>query len=274
MLSMDISLMNLPFTDKKIFICPSRLDFGKKKSELDLQIFPMELMVGITIMSGKEWDNFCGIIQLGKEMNVLKRIIWIVLFLVVVILIVFVFNLRSIEYCSKQILSQNIKEFTTLWQPQGRVRSFEATYRDEDLRLARLVLGSSPKHVRNLYGIPLRTKNLTAQSPNNADYTLYCTYWIYPDFEVGFENSAEKTQPKPKDIGHIFVITVKSKKFHSFRGIKVGDPISRVMERYGVPSKNIYDDFGSIFYEEELCYIKFGQSKGKVSEIELGENAD
>jgi hypothetical protein len=182
--------------------------------------------------------------------------------------------MNFITYYGRQVLSGNIKEFSTPWHPAGNGMSFQSTYRDEDLRLARLELGTSSERVRNLYGSPLHIKVITVESPNNANYNVYCTYWTYPDFEAVFENSAEKKQPRPKDRGHLFLVTVKTNKFKSYRGIKVGDPISLVKQRYGSPSNNISDDRGSIFYEWQLSYIKFGNVNGKVSEIELGENAD
>ena len=190
------------------------------------------------------------------------------------IIIVCVLNMRFISHYTKQIFSHNVKEIPGKWNDMSAAKSFESAYRDEDMRLARLELGISSEDVRNLYGNPLRTKVITVESPNNADYNVFCTYWIYPDFELGFQNSAKKTNPRPQDIGHLFVITVKTAKFQSYRGIKVGDPVNLVKKRYGSPSKNIYDDLDSLFYERQLTYIKFGQAKGKVSEIELAENAD
>ncbi len=219
-------------------------------------------------------DKPVKVIKKGKELSIMKRITWIIIIAVIILILVCALNMRFIIYYSKQVLSQNIKEFPTSWHQTGNIQSFESTYHEEDLRLVRLELGTSSGHVRNLYGAPLRTKVITVASPNNADYTVYCTYWTYPDFELGFQNSAEKTRPRPQDIGHLFMITVKTDKFQSYRGIKVGDPMGLVKKRYSVPSQTIYDDLGSIFYEWQLSYIKFGQIKGKVSEIELGENAD
>ncbi len=204
----------------------------------------------------------------------MKRNAWLLIMAVFMIIIVCVFNMRFISHYAKQILSQNIKEFPAKWNDGSDGKSFESTYRDEDMRLARLKLGISSEDVRNLYGAPLRTRAITVESPNNADYNVFCTYWNYSDLEVGFQNSAKKTTPRPQDIGHLFMITVKTAKFQSYRGIKVGDPVELVKKRYGLPSKNIYDDLGSLFYERQLTYIKFGQAKGKVSEIELAENAD
>lgn len=204
----------------------------------------------------------------------MKRNAWLLIIVVLIISIVCVLNMRFISHYAKQILSQNIKEFPAKWNDRSDGKSFESTYRDEDMRLARLKLGISSEDVRNLYGTPFRTRVITVESPNNADYNVFCTYWNYPDLEVGFQNSAKKTTPRPQDIGHLFMITVKTAKFHSYRGIKVGDPVDLVKKRYGLPSKNIYDDLGSLFYERQLTYIKFGQAKGKVSEIELAENAD
>ena len=204
----------------------------------------------------------------------MKKVFGVIIIIAAVLILVCAFNRKFIIYYGKQVLSRNVKEFTRPWQPQDGVASFQLTYRDDDLRLARLELGASSKHVRDLYGAPLHTKTVQVVSPNNADYIVYCTYWIYPDFEVAFENSAEKDQPRPKDMGHLFLITVKTGKFQSYRGIKVGDSLDLVKKRYGVPSKNIYDDQGSLFYEWQLSYIKFGKANEKVSEIELGENAD
>jgi hypothetical protein len=207
----------------------------------------------------------------------LKRKTRIMLVIVLWLAVILVFNGKYIHYFTQEFFGSNIQEFKTVWRPEGRVTSFESTYNDEDFKLARLELDSSWRQVKNIYGEPFRKKTLSAVSPNNADYTVYYTYWIYPGFEVGFENSGHKYRPRPRDIGHIFVITVKTDQFQSYRGIRVGDPMVKVIERYGTPTEAMIDDRGSKFYEWQLCYLRFGPAKGKgstVAEIELGENLD
>lgn len=204
----------------------------------------------------------------------MKTKTWITIVVAVTVMIIFAVNIRYVDYFSKQVLSRHIKEFQTSWQQNGRAGSFDETYQTGDLRLARLELDASWKHVKNIYGAPFRRKVETIESPNNPDYVVYLTSWIYPDFEVRFINSIEKSLPKPKEPGNVFAITVKSNKFQSYRGIRVEDPVSKVIERYGPASNAIIDDRGSKFYEWQLNYIRFGVSKGKVSEIEVSQNPD
>ena len=204
-------------------------------------------------------------------MKAKTRIMMVIVFGVIV---AFAVGFRYVDYFSQQVFSRDITEFQTVWKQNGRIRSFDETYHGGDLRLARLELGASWKHVTNIYGAPFRRKVEKIESPNNPDYVVYLTSWIYPDFEVCFLNSVEKSLPKPEEPGNVFAITVKSNKFQSYRGIRVGDPVGKIVERYGPASTGILDESGSKFYEWQLNYIKFGVSRGKVSNIEVSQNPD
>ena len=208
------------------------------------------------------------------EVSTLKGKVWLTMLVILTVIIIFLFNAKYMDYFSKQVFSQNIKEFKTEWKTKGQVDSFFQTYHDGDLRLARIELGSSWKHVKNIYGESFKTKIETTESPYSSNEILYYTTWIYPDFEVCFVNTVKKNHPKPKELSDIFTITLTSNRFQSYRGVKIGDSINKVKERYGIASSGILDDKGSKFYEWQLSYIRFGVSKGKVSAIEVSQNPD
>lgn len=96
-------------------------------------------------------------------------------------------------------------------------------------------------------------------------------------YENPFENESRISTWHYKDISFTFTddssclgFTVTGKGFSTKRGLKVGDPVSRVLKLYGKKAYIYHKDYEYLDPEDGLHIIRIITSRGKVKEIYLG----
>lgn len=144
----------------------------------------------------------------------------------------------------------------------------ESRYADE-FKLAGIDLADSYEAVLQVYGKPLSQKTSSEVSFHNSDYICHWTYWYYDGLVVLFMKVEEKGQQLTEDIGTVFAIQVVSLDYPTRRGIKVGDTVSQVLERYNqeYEGASFSEDTNEMFFEDGLNCLRFSVKDGHVTEI-------
>lgn len=147
---------------------------------------------------------------------------------------------------------------------------FFETYKEDDLQISNIRLFLSSDDVLKILGNPQEKKRVTVPSINNLNYITYKEIWIYPGIATQFLTSVKKGNSIPEKPDRVLGIIVTGLNYMTKRGIKVGDSLNRVFEKYGriEPTNNSYQ------YQMDLVYIKFVISNEKVTQIEIGGEMD
>jgi hypothetical protein len=127
-----------------------------------------------------------------------------------------------------------------------------------DMTIAGVPLGADTAAVRRALGVP-RWKH-----PVIDDDGVHLSLWSYSGIEVNFDTT-----------GHAYVIFVRSRKFRTRRGVRVGDPADTVRSRYGLQATQELPD-RVLLYElapgddMNQLGIQFVLIDGRVKSIIIG----
>lgn len=143
----------------------------------------------------------------------------------------------------------------------------------KDFAIAGISPTESAARVLDLLGEPTERKTQAEPSIHNSDYTCYWTTWVYDGLEVVFMTVAENGKRPDDGIGGVFAVMATSGEYRTFRGIKVGDPVSRVIDQYGTAAEGdpSSPDDEELFFETGLHYLRFAVSEGVVTQIDAGQ---
>jgi len=144
----------------------------------------------------------------------------------------------------------------------------ESEYSHE-FKLADINLADSYETVLQTYGQPLSRRTSSETSIHNPDYICYWTYWDYDGLEVLFMKVEEDGKKLAEDIGGVFALKVVSEDYATQRGIKVGDPVSQVLEQYNQEYEGacFSEDTNELFFEDGLNCLRFSVKDDHISEI-------
>ena len=129
--------------------------------------------------------------------------------------------------------------------------------RDSDLVVASLPHASDTATTRRMLGAPRQIQ----ASKRNDDGVQLIT-WDYAGLAISFDST-----------GRRYRADITSSAHRMRRGVRIGDPISKVRQAYGVPN---YADSSHLLYvrsndESETRGITFLFSAGKLTRIIVGE---
>lgn len=147
---------------------------------------------------------------------------------------------------------------------------FEETSSPSDFVLAGIQPASKPAAIDKAFGKPSLVKRTSEPSIHNEDYVSYLETWIYPGLEVEFIANAEKGKPVPDAPGVVMRVLTTDRRYKTRRGIRVGDPLAKVVRRYG-PTE---PDDDAYWYCSETDFLLFRVKDGKVASIETGATYD
>lgn len=147
---------------------------------------------------------------------------------------------------------------------------FTVTANVKDFLIGGFGMDATAEQIENLFGEPLEVKRSSETSYHNPDYNMYFERWIFPDIEIEFITNEAKGKPAPETPGSILNISATSNLYPTHRKIRVGDPLEKVFKAYG---KAKLED-GVYTYSQDLSYIEFSVSNGKVLKITLGHWLD
>jgi hypothetical protein len=139
-------------------------------------------------------------------------------------------------------------------------KEFEATCTDDDFAIAGIsIIKSTPNGVLSVFGEPLAKEIGVIKADNHSAKD---DLWRYREFDIYIAGD------------YIFRIEVFQGEYQTVRGIKIGDPVEKVIEKYGIHdefSKSYHDNFkpGDNYYEysKEGNYIGFMIKNRKVASI-------
>ncbi len=174
--------------------------------------------------------------------------------------VIIVFLITSIYFISQRNSFQNIPVSSYFYD----------TYQPADFTIDGIGLGSSAAKVIEKFGTPAKRSQTTDEAYQNPDYMVYWDTWNYPGLTIKFLSSCKKNKPAPKLPDKVFSIIVSSTKYETFRGIKIGDQYTKVLEKYGATRK----EDNSYNYGVDLLSIQFKISKGIVTKIILDSTFD
>lgn len=146
---------------------------------------------------------------------------------------------------------------------------YEESRYSREFELADINLADSYETVIKIHDMPQNQRVTSEKSIHNPDYISYWTYWDYDGLEVLFMKVEENGTRLSKDIGNVFAIKVVSKDYATHRGIKVGDTVSKALERYEQEYEGacFSQDADQLFFEDGLNCIRFSVKDGRISEI-------
>jgi hypothetical protein len=129
------------------------------------------------------------------------------------------------------------------------------------------VPGESVAKVVQTFGEPLsRGLRQKEASLLNPDYMVYWDNWVYQDIQFKLSAVRFKDEPEPAAPERLVSIYITGSQFETFRGIRVGDPLEKVFEKYG--RAEIYD--GRVSYGGDLLpFVQFVIENEKVTGIIL-----
>ena len=145
-------------------------------------------------------------------------------------------------------------------------KTFEQTCSFDDFVLAGIQPSAKPAEVLKAFGQPSLVKRASEPSIHNGDYISYLATWIYPGLEVEFIANGEKSRPVPDAPGVVMRLLTTDRRYKTKRGIRVGDPLAKVIRRYG-PTE---PDGDAYWYCNEADFLLFRVKAGKVASIETG----
>lgn len=208
----------------------------------------------------------------------------IILFFLVTLVCIFIFvqvklNDKKSENKNQIIKSVIIKDQEPENIPTGPLM------KDEDNNVAGISLNSKKEELLKVFGKPIQ--NEKSEIVHYEDIgTAYNESWIYNDLRIVFtiRVDAKSNLPIQDDYGYwVDKIYISGGNYKTRRGIKIGDSIEKVIEKYGndenssmQPNKemeSIKEAPNSVKtkeYSNDYFYIKFGFTNGKVSYIEVG----
>jgi hypothetical protein len=140
---------------------------------------------------------------------------------------------------------------------------------NKDLSInGRFLIGESSSKVVQFFGEPLlKGKREKQESWSSQDHLVYWDTWKFKDMEISFFSSQLKDKPEPVNPGQVYVVYITGETYETFRGVRVGDPVERVLEQYG--GKSVILD-GTLRYEgTSLEVVEFEVERGKVTGIIL-----
>ena len=128
-----------------------------------------------------------------------------------------------------------------------------------DLIIRGLAHGSDTAATRSVLGPPLRVRR--HDRPNEDGVLL--TDWLYRGLVLSFDPT-----------GHRYMAIIQGSQYRTGRGLAVGDPVVRVRQAYGGPSRR--DTSAPLLYalstsDHETRGITFFVKNGVVTEIVIGE---
>lgn len=153
---------------------------------------------------------------------------------------------------------------------ERRAADFASTSKTDDFVIYGLSSDSAVDAVRTKMGDPIEKSRISEQSVHNPDYLAYWETWKYPGIEITFLNNGARNEPAPEDPGTLFTVVVTRSNVPTSRGIRVGDPVERVIEKYGAART----ESGVYYYESGLQYVAFTVVTGRVTRIEVGSLLD
>ncbi len=149
-------------------------------------------------------------------------------------------------------------------------KNFEQTCTFDDFVLAGIQPASKPAEVVKAFGQPSLVKRTSEPSIHNGDYVSYLETWVYPGLEVEFIYNAEKGQSVPDAPGVVMRLLTTDRRYQTRRGIRVGDPLAKVIRRYG-PAE---PDDDAYWYCSEADFLLFKVKDRRVASIETGLTFD
>ena len=188
-----------------------------------------------------------------------RQLILILLVLILGIIIVTLVCINSKTVTKDIVKSKEIKNNETIKKPV----EFWKSSTSEDFQIAGIGIDSTGSEVLKTLGEPKEKKQKTEPGVNNPDYDICWETWIYPDIEVVFVTGLEKGKPIPGIPDKVMEVNVFKGDYETKRGIKIGDPITKVVDMYGESDNYSYNGGGLInigFYDN---------AEGKVSEIHI-----
>jgi len=125
----------------------------------------------------------------------------------------------------------------------------------EDFRVGNLFEGKDSLFVRSEFGQP----DSLRVTENSLDSGTYLVFWHYPGLTVDFAAS-----------GTIHGLTLRSPQYDTYRGLRVGESVERVIELYGQPSHTYMDEWEYVDPNNELHVIRVMTRENAVREIFVG----
>lgn len=144
-------------------------------------------------------------------------------------------------------------------------------YPGEELVISGISIFSSKDDVLKTFGEPVKKTQTVMPSLHQPDTLLvYIDTWEYDKIELVFFTVAGKSKPVPKEPKGLICIKTTDERYSTTRGVKVGDSVEKVIEKYGFIGITETEKDYYIYRvdTEKNEYIDFNISNGKVCEIQ------
>ena len=140
----------------------------------------------------------------------------------------------------------------------------------DDIRIKDFGITNSGAEIKNFLGEPAQRQQRLGLKQLPGTLT-YIDTWTYPGIELLFSTGVPKSDPPPKDPSNLIKMVITSDQYPTKRGIKVGDPLSKVLKLYGnAPREADHYTYGYAY----IVLIRFTVTGDTVSKIEIGGEPD
>lgn len=137
----------------------------------------------------------------------------------------------------------------------------------EDNEIAGLTTDMSPQEVLAVLGEPEKKEQRIEPDLYHSGNDLYLDSWSYPGLEVTFSDFGTPGEEKHNWNWVVCSIKVTGGRYATHRGVRVGDPVEKIIGAYGPPQ--IQSDYTYSAYLSEIPAWDFEVVNGVVTRIEL-----
>lgn len=144
----------------------------------------------------------------------------------------------------------------------------------DDLILGGITLQDDANSIVEKLGNPESTTVEAVDNRHDPDYNTYFITWTYHDISFTFWTTQPKSEPEPTFSDRLLLISTESSKYETHRGIKVGDPLSKVYEQYGQEDIDLEENVLCYGDNTGYLFVKLFHENEIVTKIQVGSNLD
>jgi|GEM_PF-6624922 hypothetical protein len=126
---------------------------------------------------------------------------------------------------------------------------------EEDFFISGISIRDGYKEVSAKFGEPIsKILNEKQESMHDEDKAIFRVTWVYEGISFQFWSLRDRNEAEPIHPDNLYGIVIENDAFETARGLKVGDTLSKVFERYG--NRTIDPPTANKFsYEDEFGFL-------------------